>query len=101
MAVYTATDIGVVINVRTIPRSSQSGVDGIVGDAVKVRVRAAPVEGLANRELIEVVAEAFGIPRSRVEFKGGETSKNKRVLLRGVPAADFERMIGAMGGKRR
>ena len=56
----------------------------MVGDALKVRIRSAPVDGKANKELIEVLAEAFGLPKSAVTFKGGETSKTKRLLLRGV-----------------
>lgn len=72
------------INVRAQPRSSRSGLDGIVGDALKVRVRAAPVDGKANREIVETLADAFGLPRRDVVFKGGETAKTKRILLRGM-----------------
>ena len=80
----TETAEGVIINVRAAPRSSRAGIDGMVGDALKVRIRSAPVDGKANKELIEVLAEAFGLPKSAVTFKGGETSKTKRLLLRGV-----------------
>ena len=75
---------GVIVNVRVAPRSSRAGLDGMVGDALKVRIRSAPVDGKANKELIEVLADAFGLPKSAVEFKSGETSKTKRLLLRGV-----------------
>lgn len=78
------TPEGVVISVRAAPRSSRAGIDGVVGDAVKVRVRSAPVDGKANKELIEVLSDAFGLPKSAVSFRSGETSKTKRILLRGV-----------------
>ncbi len=80
----TETAEGVIINVRAAPRSSRAGLDGTVGDALKVRIRSAPVDGKANKELIEVLADAFGLPKSSVLFKGGETSKTKRLLLRGA-----------------
>ncbi len=80
----TETADGVIVNVRAAPRSSRAGLDGMVGDALKVRIRSAPVDGKANKELIEVLADAFGLPKSAVEFKSGETSKTKRLLLRGV-----------------
>ena len=83
----TETPEGVVLNVRAQPRSSRSGIDGIVGDAVKVRVRCAPVDGKANKELVETLANEFCLPKSAVLFKSGETSKQKRILLRGVSAA--------------
>lgn len=85
---FTETPDGTVINVKAQPRSSKSGIEGLLGDAVKVRIKCAPVDGKANRELIETLADEFGIPKSRVEFKSGETSKQKRILLRGVTAAE-------------
>ena len=78
------TPEGLVISVRAAPRSSKAGIDGIAGDAIKVRVRSAPVDGKANKELIEVLSDAFGLPKSAVSFKSGETSKTKRLLLRGA-----------------
>ena len=88
---FTETAEGVIVNVRAQPRSSRAGIDGLFGaDALKVRIRSAPVDGKANKELIEVLADAFGLPKSAVVFKGGETSKTKRLLLLGVTAAQMK-----------
>ena len=87
------TPEGVILNVRAQPRSSVPGVDGVVGDALKVRVRAAPVDGKANKELIETLADAFDLPKSAIVFKGGETSKTKRILLRGIEAAKVRTVV--------
>jgi len=85
----------VVLNVKAQPRSSRAGIDGLLGDAVKVRIRCAPVDGKANKELIETLADAFGLSKSSVVFKSGETSKTKRILLRGVSAAMVEAACGS------
>ena len=79
-----------ILNVRAQPRSSRSGIDGLLGDAVKVRIKCAPVDGKANKELIETLADEFGVSKSSVVFKSGETSKTKRILLRGVTVAQVE-----------
>jgi uncharacterized protein len=89
MSFYTQTSEGLLINVRAQPRSSRAGLDGLIGDALKVRIRSAPVDGKANKELIETLADAFNLPKSRVVFKSGETSKTKRILLIGLTAADL------------
>ena len=89
----TETADGVVLNVRAQPRSSRAGLDGLVGDAVKVRIRSAPVDGKANKELVETLADAFGLAKSRVVFKSGETSKTKRILLCGLKAAQVAAVV--------
>ena len=93
MTYCTETPEGVILNVRAQPRSSRSGLDGLLGDAVKVRIRCAPVDGKANRELVETLADAFGLPKSSVVFKSGESSKTKRLLLRGVTAATVQAVV--------
>ena len=95
-ACYVETPEGVILNVRAQPRSSRAGLDGLVGDAVKVRLRAAPVDGKANKELVETLADAFGLPKARVVFKGGETSKTKRVLLAGLTSATVDSVLASL-----
>ena len=87
------TPEGAIMNVKAVPRSSKAGLDGVLGDAVKVRVRSAPVDGKANKELVEVLADAFGLPKASVAFKSGETSKTKRLLLRGVAAEAVRKVV--------
>lgn len=94
MAWFTESGEGVIIQVRAQPRSSKAGVEGLWGDdAVKVKIRSAPVDGKANKELVETLADAFGISKSAVVFKSGETSKTKRILLSGVSTAKAKSVI--------
>ena len=95
MSFYTETPDGVVLNVKAQPRSSRAGIDGLLGDAVKVRIKCAPVDGKANKELVETLADEFGLSKSAVAFKSGETSKTKRILLRGITAAQVEAVVGS------
>ena len=88
------TPEGVILSVKAQPRSSKAGIDGLLGDAVKVRIRCAPVDGKANKELVETLADAFDLPKSMVVFKSGETSKTKRILLKGVTSARVREVTG-------
>jgi uncharacterized protein (TIGR00251 family) len=96
MNCVTETPEGAILSVKAQPRSSKAGIDGLLGDAVKVRIRCAPVDGKANKELVETLADEFGLPKSSVVFKSGETSKQKRILLRGVTAAQVEQKLAAL-----
>jgi uncharacterized protein (TIGR00251 family) len=54
---------------------------------LKIRVQAPAVEGRANSALVAFLAETFGLPKNAVELIGGELSRSKVFLLRGVTLA--------------
>lgn len=74
--------------VRMQPRASRSGIDGIHGDALKVRVQAPPVDGAANEALVTVLAEALGVHEGAVQVVTGLASRSKVVEVRGVTRAE-------------
>ncbi len=88
------TPDGLVFAVRVQPRASRNEVAGLQGDALKVRLTAPPVEGEANRALVAFLAEVCGVRRADVELLSGETSRDKRVRIRGLKLADWQRIAG-------
>ena len=87
MPFLTDTPAGAVLNLRIVPRAAKNAIQGEHGGALKVRLCAPPVDGAANAALVEFLAEAFALPRARVQLLSGQTSRNKRVLLAGLPAS--------------
>jgi hypothetical protein len=83
---YRKTKDGIAIEVRVEPRSSRKCIAGILGDVVKVKLTAPPVDGAANEQLIEVISEATGIKKSSIAIIRGISSKKKVVEIRGVSA---------------
>ena len=73
---------GVFVRVHVQPRASRSEVAGLHGDAIKVRLRAPPVDGAANDELIRFVAETLGLRRDEVSLVSGAGSRAKRLFIR-------------------
>jgi hypothetical protein len=78
------THQGVIFSVRLQPRAAKNQFAGVMGDALKVKVTAAPVEGAANDALCEFFAQVFGIAKKRVRIISGLHSRQKRVLLMGL-----------------
>ncbi|MGE5089515.1 MAG: DUF167 domain-containing protein [Candidatus Levyibacteriota bacterium] len=70
-----------VLSLHVQPGATRTAVAGEHGDALKLRLAAAPVEGKANAELLRWLAEAFGVPRRNVELLRGETSRAKVVRI--------------------
>lgn len=92
----SSTSGGVLIAVRVVPRAGRSGVAGTRDGALLVRLRAAPVEGAANAELIEVIARTLDVPKRRVTIVGGERSRSKRVRVDGVTEELVRAACGAL-----
>ena len=76
------------ISVRVSPRASKAGIAGMRGDALLVRLNAAPVDGAANAELIEVLANALDVPKRAVSIVSGERSRQKNVRVAGLSLDD-------------
>lgn len=56
--------------------------------ALLVRLAAAPVDGAANAELIDLIARALDVPKRDVIIVSGERSRKKRVRIAGMNAED-------------
>jgi uncharacterized protein (TIGR00251 family) len=84
---------GCVLPVRAQPGARKAGVLGEQAGALKVAVTAPPEDGRANKALLEVLREALGLKRSQLELLSGETSRDKRFLIRGVAKAELAARI--------
>jgi hypothetical protein len=81
------------LSVRVQPRASANEIVGLHGDALKVRLTAPPVEGAANRALVELLASTFGIPVRAVTIVAGASSRTKVVELDGVTEERVSRLM--------
>jgi uncharacterized protein len=81
---------GVTIDVRVMPRARKSEVGGTRGQAVLVRLKAPPVDGAANAELIEVIASKLQVAGNLVSIVTGEHSRQKRLKVMGLDAETAE-----------
>ncbi len=75
---------GIVIEVKVEPRASKKGIAGVLDNVLKVKLTAPPVEGEANEQLIEVIAEAAGVRKGSIRIVRGRSSKRKTVEIKGV-----------------
>lgn len=64
--------------------------------ALKVTVTAPPQDGRANEALVETLRQALGLNRSQVELIGGQSSRDKRFLIRNVTRAELESRLAKL-----
>jgi uncharacterized protein len=90
-------DAGLAVYVQ--PRASRTGVVGVHGKAIKIRVAAPPVDGAANTELIRFLAKTLSVPRASVEIVTGSGSRHKRVRVRGLDTDALRAALLQQGGE--
>jgi uncharacterized protein len=87
---------GCILPVRAQPGARKSGVLGEQAGALKLAVTAPAEDGRANKALVEILRELLDLKRSQVELLRGETSREKRFLIRGLEKTELERRIAAL-----
>jgi uncharacterized protein len=80
---------GCILPVRAQPGARKNAALGEHAGARKLAVTAPPEDGRANQALTELLRELLGLKRSHVELLSGQTSREKRFLLRGVTKAEL------------
>jgi len=69
------------LHIYVHPRASRTEVVGMHGDAVKLRLKAPPVDGAANEELVRFLAARLRVARTDVTIVAGQGSRRKRVRV--------------------
>ena len=66
------------------PGARRTGVAGLHGERLKIRLAARAVEGAANAALIDFLADKLGVRKNDVKIESGERSRQKRVSVGGA-----------------
>ena len=73
---------GFLLNLRISPNASKNDIIKSDDGSIKVKITAQPVDGKANKALIEFLSKTFKIPKTSIDIVRGETSKDKTVLFK-------------------
>jgi hypothetical protein len=79
---HRETPEGILVEVKVIPRSSRNELAGATDGVLRIKLTAPPVEGSANRQLLEFLAELLGVRKSDMEIVKGLSSRNKTIRIR-------------------
>jgi len=84
---------GAVITVQAVPRAAKDAVQGLHGDALKVRLHAPPVDGKANEALIAFLSEKLNVPKKNLALKSGAGQRRKIIAISGISALEVEKKL--------
>ena len=74
------TDNGIVVSIKISPNAKKNEIIK-TKDETKVKITAQPIDGKANKSLIEFLSKNFKIPKTSIKILKGEISKEKTILF--------------------
>ena len=80
----TETQDGVTIPIRALPRARHMALAGVIGGALRVQLAAPPIEGAANKALLQYLTGVLGVPKRDLDLVSGEHGRHKLVRVRGL-----------------
>ncbi len=74
------TTDGIIVNIKISPNAKRNEIIKD-GNNIKIKITAQPVDGKANKSVIEFLSKNFKIPKTSIKILKGETSKEKTILF--------------------
>ena len=84
---------GVQLAVKLQPRAAKNEIGHALGDELKIKVTAPPVDSAANQALVDLLAEKLGCGRGAVQIIRGKTSRHKTIWIGGLSAEEVLRKL--------
>jgi len=94
VAVKRAAPPQATLSVQIRPRASRNAVAGWVGEALKIRLTAPPVEGAANAACLAFLADLLDLPQSQLEILRGDRSRHKVIRITGLTQNEVHVCLG-------
>jgi uncharacterized protein (TIGR00251 family) len=85
---------GVLLAIKLQPRASANEIAEPLGNELRIKVTAPPVDAAANEALVRLLADTLDCPRNRVELVRGHTSRHKTIKLHGLSTAEVVAKLG-------
>ncbi len=76
------------LHVLIQPNASRDEISGVLGDRLKIRLKASPIDGKANQYLIQYLAKNLNLPKKAIRILKGARSRQKTLsleLLENIP----------------
>lgn len=71
-----------ILKIKVVPRADKTEFAGKMADGtLKIKLKAPPVDGEANEELVRFLAEEFGVKKEGVKIIGGKTARKKMIEI--------------------
>ncbi|MDO9542132.1 MAG: DUF167 domain-containing protein [Kiritimatiellia bacterium] len=84
---------GIRLAIHAVPKAARDAVQGLHGDALKIRLHAPPVDGKANEALLAFLSRKLNIPKGNIALKSGANQRRKIISISGISLPDIIRRL--------
>lgn len=85
---------GLILSVKVQPRASKDEVGPVLGNELKVKVTAPPVDAAANQAVLRLLADQLHCPQRQLQLLRGRTSRHKTILITGLAPETVAAKLG-------
>ena len=89
----------VLLHVKAQPRASRNEIGEVLGNELKIKITAPPVDSAANEALVKFLATLLGCSKNAVQLVRGGASRHKTFAIRGLDAEAVAERLGAKGSE--
>jgi uncharacterized protein (TIGR00251 family) len=86
--------------VKVLPKTSKEEVVGWEADVLKIRLKAVPEKGEANKALIAFLAKILDLSKQSIDIVSGETSRRKRLCITGLSQSELTKRLNLLIERR-
>ncbi|MBL8994159.1 MAG: YggU family protein [Spirochaetia bacterium] len=87
------TPEGIELALHVLPNAPKSQIVGNHGERLKIKIKAPPVEGKANEEIVHFFSNLLCLPKNQIGFRRGEKSKSKMLLIQGLELEEVKHRL--------
>ncbi|MCD6109627.1 DUF167 domain-containing protein [bacterium] len=70
------------LRIKVLPKSAKNEVVDIMDDnTIKIRIKAVPEKGKANKELVKFLSKELDLPKTSVQIISGKTDQIKLIKI--------------------
>lgn len=89
-------DENIILSLRVVPNKPESKIVSISEDGtIRIEIKAQPIEGKANKELIRTLAKLFNLNKSQIIIVKGLSSKNKLIRIDSIDKARIQNILAS------
>jgi uncharacterized protein (TIGR00251 family) len=71
------------LHIKVVPSSSKDCIAGWLEDTLKIKIKAPPEKGKANKAVIKVLEKILDLPKGSINITSGTTSSRKVIEING------------------